>query len=400
MSSTSGRRALVIGASISGLAAAAQLRRAGWSVEIFERSEIELKGRGAGIMTHPELVEVLEESGADTSDLGIAIDGRATFDAAGAIIGTWPLPQIVTSWDRLQGLFRRLVPADAHHLGRALVGIEQDESGVTARFAEGSCARGDLLVAADGFRSAARAQYAPEVQPIYAGYVIWRGVCDEAALPPETHRALARWLAFFLSPGGEALGYLIPGLEDDLRPGRRRYNWVWYRAASEDWLNDALTDADGRYHAFSIPPPLVRDDLIAAMRQDGERILAPQFLAGLRCITRPFFTPIYDFASERLAFGRVALIGDAAFLARPHVGMGVTKGAADARALANALATEPDIPAGLRRYEAERKPIGERSVRRGRELGRFLGPTERGSAPGHDHMVLMRETAVTDFLHV
>lgn len=396
MTATSGRRALVIGASISGLAAAALLRRGGWEVDVFERSETELKGRGAGIMTHPELVEVLEASGADTTGLGIPIDGRATFDAAGGIIGTWKLPQVVTSWDRLQGLFRRLVPADNHHLGRTLVGIEQDAAGVTARFSDGFSARGDLLVAADGFRSAARAQYAPEVQPIYAGYVIWRGVCEESALPAEVHRALGRWLGFFLSPGGEALGYLIPGLDDDLRPGHRRYNWVWYRAASEDWLHDALTDADGQYYPFSIPPPLVRDDLIAAMRQDGERILAPQFFAALCRIARPFFTPIYDFASERLAFGRVALIGDAAFLARPHVGLGVTKGAADARALAQAVAAEPDVAAALRRYEAERMPVGERSVRRGRELGRFL---ETG-AHGHDHVALMRETATTEFLRV
>ena len=396
MTATNGRRALVIGASISGLAAAALLRRGGWEVQIFERSETELKGRGAGIMTHPELVEVLQASGADAGGLGIPIDGRATFDAAGAIVGTWRLPQVVTSWDRLQGLFRRLIPADAHHLGRTLVGIEQDEGGVTARFADGSSARGDLLVAADGFRSAARAQYAPEVQPIYAGYVIWRGVCEESALPAEAHAALERWLGFFLSPGGEALGYLIPGLDDDLRPGHRRYNWVWYRAAPADWLEDALTDTDGQYHPFSIPPPLVRDDLIAAMRQDGERILAPQFFAALRCIARPFFTPIYDFSSERLAFGRVALIGDAAFLARPHVGMGVTKGAADARALAEAVAAEPDVPAALRRYEAERMPVGELSVRRGRELGRFLEP----GAQGHDHMELMRETATTEFLRV
>jgi 2-polyprenyl-6-methoxyphenol hydroxylase-like FAD-dependent oxidoreductase len=400
MSSTGERRALVIGASISGLAAAALLRRAGWSVAVFERSETELKGRGAGIMTHPELAEILEESGADAGDLGVAIDGRVTFDAAGEVIGTWPLRQIVTSWDRLQGLFRRLIPGDAHHLGRSLVGIEQDERGVTARFADGSAAHGDLLVAADGFRSAARAQYAPAVQPLYAGYVIWRGICDEAALPADAHRALAAWLAFFLSPGGEALGYLIPGIEDDLRPGHRRYNWVWYRAAPEAWLNDALTDADGRYYPFSIPPPLVRDDLIAAMREDGERILAPQFRAALRRIVRPFFTPIYDFASQRLVFGRVALIGDAAFLARPHVGMGVTKGAADARALAQALAAEPDISAALRRYEAERRPVGELSVRRGRELGRFLGPGDAGTADVHDHMVLMRETAVTSFLHL
>lgn len=399
MTSTGPRRALVIGASTSGLTAAALLRRVGWEVEIFERSEVELRGRGAGIMTHPELVEILEESGAGHTGLGVTIDRRVTLDAAGDVIGVWPLRQVVTSWDRLHGLFRRLVPDGCHHLGRTLVRVEQDASGVSAHFADGTSARGDLLVAADGFRSAVRAQYAPDVQPIYAGYVIWRGVCEERALPAEAHCALFDSLAFFLAPGSEVLGYPIPGLEDDVRPGHLRYNWVWYHSADEAWLNDALTDATGQTHPFSIPPPLVRDDLIEAIRQEGELVLPPPFLAALRCIPRPFFTPIYDFGSAEIAFGRVALIGDAGFLARPHVGMGVTKGAADARALALAVAAEPDVPAALRRYAAERSTVGELTVRRGRELGRFLEASESGGET-HDHMSLMRETAVTDFIHV
>lgn len=399
MTSTGPRRALVVGASISGLAAAALLRRIGWDVQVFERSEVELRGRGAGIMTHPELAEILEESGADASEVGVAIERRITFDAAGGILGVWLLRQVASSWDRLHGLFRRRIPGGCHHLGRSLVGVEQDELGVTAYFADGSSARGEILVAADGFRSTVRGQYAPEVQPIYAGYVLWRGMCEERALPIEAHRVLFDALAFFLAPGSEVLGYPIPGPDDDLRPGHRRFNWGWYHHADEGWLADALTDATGQAHPISIPPPLVRPDLIAAIREEGDRILPPQFLAAVRAMPSLFFTPIYDFASTRMVFGRVALIGDAAFLARPHVGMGVTKGAADARALARALTEEPDLASALSRFEAERKPIGELTVRRGRELGRFLQASDVGANP-HDHMSLMRETATTDFLQV
>ncbi len=390
------RRALVVGASISGLAVAALLLRAGWQVEVFERSETELRGRGAGIVTHPELVQVMEESGAGTTGLGVMVEERIAFDRAGNVVDSWPRHGVVTSWDRLHGAFRRLVPDDRHHLGRTLVRVEQDAHCVTAHFADGSSARAELLVAADGFRSAVRAQYAPDVQPIYAGYAIWRGVCEEASLPTWVHRAIFDKFGFFLGEGSEALGYPIPGAGDDLTPGRRRYNWVWYRCANDAWLSDALIDASGRRHAFSIPPPLVRDDLIAAMSRDAERLLPAAFLEALRCIPRPFFTPIYDFGSARIAFGRVALLGDAAFLARPHVGMGVTKGAADARALAKAVTNEADIASALGRYEAERKPVGELVLRRGRELGRFITAREGDPPRARDHMALLRETAVAD----
>ena len=76
-------RALIIGASISGLAAAVLLRRAGWEVQVFERSETELRGRGAGIATHPELDNILKEAGADTTEVGVTINRRIAFSATG-----------------------------------------------------------------------------------------------------------------------------------------------------------------------------------------------------------------------------------------------------------------------------------------------------------------------------
>src|SRR5262249_15995213 len=98
------RRAVIIGGSMSGLFAAAFLRRIGWDVDVFERSPVELVGRGAGITTHPELMEALENSGAGTADLGIEVPKRFAIDRGGKIIGERPLRQILTSGDRLQPL--------------------------------------------------------------------------------------------------------------------------------------------------------------------------------------------------------------------------------------------------------------------------------------------------------
>jgi 2-polyprenyl-6-methoxyphenol hydroxylase-like FAD-dependent oxidoreductase len=130
-------------------------------------------------------------------------------------------------------------------------------------------------------------------------------------------------------------------------------------------------DEHGHQHEYSVPPPLIRKDLIAQMRADAEAIMPPQFLDCLDKM-RPFFTPIYDFSTPQLVFGRVALVGDAASSARPHMGFGMAKAGCDAQALAEALASHDDIDDGLAAYNRIRQPIGERIMLHGRKLGTRL----------------------------
>jgi 2-polyprenyl-6-methoxyphenol hydroxylase-like FAD-dependent oxidoreductase len=88
---------------------------------------------------------------------------------------------------------------------------------------------------------------------------------------------------------------------------------------------------------------------------------------------RLILQPIYDLESPRIAFGRTVLLGDAAFVARPHVGTGVTKAALDAQCLADAfLSTGNDVEAALMRYDAARREYGQWLVAHGRYLGRYL----------------------------
>src|SRR5512144_504191 len=94
------RRAVIIGGSMSGLFSAAFLRQIGWDVDVYERSPVELVGRGAGITGHPELLDALEASGAGTAELGIEVPKRVALDRAGRITEERPLRQILTSWDR------------------------------------------------------------------------------------------------------------------------------------------------------------------------------------------------------------------------------------------------------------------------------------------------------------
>ena len=359
---------------MSGLFTAAFLRRIGWDVDVYERSPVELVGRGAGITTHPELLDALEASGAGTRDLGVEVEKRITIDRDGRVIGERPLRQVLTSWDRLQRLLRGTIDPAHYHLGQSFERVEQDGQRVRVHFAEGRrVEEADLLVGGDGIRSGVRAQIAPQVQPIYSGYYIWRGAPNESDLSADTRASIFPYFVFYLPERQQVIGYPISGFNEDLRPGHRRYNFIWYRVGDAARLEDMCVDANGHQHEFSVPPPLIRKDLIAQMRAEAEEIMPPVFADCLRNIAQPFFTPIYDFSAPRIVRGRVALVGDAGASARPHMGFGVAKAGGDAWALAQALDSHDDIDRALAAYDAARQPIGERIMLHGRKLGTHLG---------------------------
>jgi 2-polyprenyl-6-methoxyphenol hydroxylase-like FAD-dependent oxidoreductase len=151
-------RALIIGGSLGGLLAANLLARDGWDVEVFEQADEALAGRGAGIISHPELFRVLQIIGVTLDDsYGVDIPLRATYDRSGAMLARLESQQIFTSWGRLYQLLKPAFPAGRYHLGHSFQSLEQDRQGVIARFAGGGTARGDLLIGADGIRSSVRA---------------------------------------------------------------------------------------------------------------------------------------------------------------------------------------------------------------------------------------------------
>jgi len=394
------RRAIIIGGSMSGLFAAAFLRRIGWDADVYERSRVELIGRGAGITAHPELLQALQSSGATTHNLGVRIDRRIALDRTGRVIAEKRLPQILTSWDRLQRLLRENIDPTHYHLGWNFKRVEQDGSGVRVHFSSGRVEHGDILVGADGFRSGVRAAIHPNVQPIYAGYYIWRGAPDEAKLSPRALADLFPYFSFFLPPQQQVICYPIAGFNDDLRPGHRRFNFIWYRVADADLLKEMCVDDRGHRHDYSVPPPLIRKDLIAALRDDGQDALPPVINDCLRVIERPFFTPIYDFIAPSIVWGRVALVGDAASNARPHMGFGVSKSGCDAQALADALRDYDSIDTALTAYNRLRQPIGETIVKHSRKLGTYMGVNLQTDEDRAMHALLQDPRALMDWIAV
>src|SRR5262245_59916581 len=121
-------------------------------------------------------------------------------------------------------------------------------------------------------------------------------------------------------------------------------------------MKEMCVDERGRQHEYSVPPPLIRKDLIAQMRQDAHDIMPPVLLDCVMKIPQPFITPIYDFTAPSIVFGRVSMIGDAATSARPHMGFGVAKAGGDAAALPRGLRGHHAIAPALQASTAQRAP--------------------------------------------
>ena len=397
-------RVIVAGGSIAGLFAGALLHRLGFAVDVFERSGEALASRGAGIMPHPELFDALAHAGATADEtICVPIVGRIALDRDGTILGKHAMPQLAMSWDQLYRLARAALPDACHQAGRAVAGFDQDEEGVTVRFADGARERADWLIGADGIRSTVRRLLLPELEPAYAGYVAWRGLIEERRMSAEARAILCDRLAFCIPQGEQMIGYPVPGADEAIEPGRRRYNVVWYRPADEAvGLPRLLTGRDGRSHDVSIPPGQVARKAVTELYHDANTLLAPYCAEVVRLSDDPFIQAIYDFESPRLVFGRVILIGDAAFLARPHAGMGATKAARDALSLARALAGA-DPTEALVDWERRRLHYGHAVVERARWLAGYLSapavaPTAWSARLKELAATLMAETTIWGWL--
>jgi 2-polyprenyl-6-methoxyphenol hydroxylase-like FAD-dependent oxidoreductase len=371
------RRALVIGGSLGGLFAANLLHDLGWQVDVFEKVADDLASRGAGIGTHAELVAVLAKLGIAMDErLGVKAGERICLDREGRELYRMYWGHTMSAWANVYRPLKDRFPAARYHFGKSFESLSQTSSAVIAHFSDGSTAAADLLVGADGLRSAVRAQLFPGLQPAYGGYVAWRAMVKDTALPATLRGWLADVYWFVLPPGEMMLCYAVPPKDASRGMGARDWNIVWYRPVTAQKLAELCTDSSGRCHGTGIPPPLIRADVVASLKADARALLAPP-LAELVERSPPFFQAIFDLESPRLAVGRVALLGDAAFVARPHVGMGVTKAALDALSLSQSIEKCDSLENALARYERLRGEFGRRCVARARRLGSYIEARSR-----------------------
>ncbi len=164
--------------------------------------------------------------------------------------------------------------------------------------------------------------------------------------------------------------YPIPGHDGSVAPGERLLNFVWYRNYLEDGdLGDLLTDIDGVRRDLSLPPGGVRGPHVDELRAEAAARLPAPVAAVVDAVEQPFLQVVYDVEVSRMAFGRVCLIGDAAWVARPHAAAGTAKAAADAWTLSESLEDHDDVPGALLAWEAGQLALGRQLLDRTRRIG-------------------------------
>ena len=365
-------KALIIGGSLGGLMAGIELHHAGCDVEIFERSHRVLDDRGAGIVMQTETLRMLtQRCGLAEDETGVWLHQRQYLGGDGEPESQQDMPQLMTSWGLLYRAFRAAFPEERYHAGSQLLDFTADVATVKTRFADGSQARGDLLIGADGSRSSIRQQLFPAIKPRYAGYVAWRGVVHESDAGERLLATFGDHFTFQQMRRSHILCYLIPGAKGETKPGERRLNWVWYWNCPEAELPRLMTGRDARLHEFSVPPGQPCSEVVAAQQIIAKQVLCPQFFELWQATQEPFLQPILDLAVPRMVSGRIALIGDAAFIPRPHTAASTSKAAANAIALGKDLSAHPDdLDGALAAWEPEQLALGRRLEAHGQLLGK------------------------------
>jgi len=365
---------VVVGGSLGGLNAALWLREAGCRVEVFERTPVLLEDRGVGIVLNPATIQYfVSHTTTNLKEISAATSWFRYMNPDGRIAHEEFTPYRLTGYSPLSAGLLRCFGEEHYHRGEECIGFDEDSGHLTLCFATGRVESCDLLVFADGINSTGRRLLLPEIQPRYAGYAAWRGMIAEHDLSSGTFSSLHEAITYAILPDSHALTYPIPDRVGRVGPRHRMTNWLWYRNISSGReLDDLVTGRDGIRFGTSVPPNSVQEHHVRRLREEAHA-LPPAFSEMIAKTAEPFIQVVFDVEVPRMAFGRVCLIGDAAFTARPHAAAGTAKAAEDGRQLGQAVAASAgDVEDALKQWEPGQLALGRQLVMRSRDAGERL----------------------------
>jgi salicylate hydroxylase len=334
---------LIAGAGLGGLSAAACLMKAGHRVEIYEQAPV-LGEIGAGIQISANAMHVLRDLGLESAiriagvqpaayvfrlfDSGEEIQ-RFSLSAEHEAMHGAPYTQLHRAdfHDILARKVQELDPVSIH-LSRKVAGYDEDEQGVALHFADGSSVRGDLLVAADGLKSAIRAQMLGAAVATYTGDAAWRVTVPVERLPKDT---LEKAMSVFVGPGRHAVCYYLRGgallnfvgcvETEDVSEESWTVKFPWGRLKDD-------------YRGWN---PAIQTIIDSADKESCYR---------WSLHNRP---PAKSWSS-----GRVTLLGDAAHPTLPYLAQGAAMAIEDGAVLTRALAMRETVGDALQLYQRNR----------------------------------------------
>ncbi|MFJ7147278.1 FAD-dependent oxidoreductase [Streptomyces sp. NPDC100445] len=340
-------KVLVVGAGIAGTATALGLHKAGHDVTVFEAHPDTAEDIGAFLTLASNGMRALAELDATdaVTAVGFPLTSLRLLDDRGAEVTRGPLGEADDPALRYRCLRRGELSAALQgeavrrgirlRHGARLVSLTDGPDAVTARFADGTTATGDLLVGADGLHSAVRRLLAPSVRPVYAGQRVYYGYGRTGAAP----ESAAAGAITMVRGGSTAFGYAVS-------PTGETY---WFARAAGDPLPAGAAAGPSAVLRAHLLPLLRADDTPAAgLVEAGDSIM----------VTDATELPLGTVWRGE----RVLLVGDAAHAASPATGQGASMALEDAVVLAKALRDLPGLPAALAGYERLRRPRVEHNI--------------------------------------
>ena len=363
----------VIGGSIGGLTVACLLRDKGLAnVRVFERSPSELEQRGAGIgFLEPASRYLKKLANINLDEISVTTPTIRYLNRRNEVIVEKQHLYRFSSWTTVYKLLLKRFDPKSYMLGHELTSWVNGAKEVKANFGNAESATFDFMICADGVGSETRKKLLPGTKKNYSGYVAWRGMVPESDLDQKLSDSFSSAITYYVFANSHILVYPIPSLDGSVEKGKRLINFVWYRNyAVGGELDDLLTGNDNKYRTLSVPPGLLKEHHILEAKAFAKARM-PEDIANLIGATeKPFIQVIYDVAVNKMVFQRICLLGDAAFVARPHAAAGSAKAAEDAWQLANCLEKKKDIDKSLRMWESTQLKLGKDLISRTREIGK------------------------------
>jgi len=342
-----------VGGSLSGLAAGIALARAGHDVHVLERATVQPGGAGLGV----DLALLREVTGKDARTLPVVRGNR--YSSSWYLVRQW-LFDIASQTPGLS--VSQGVEATAYALDGDAVVVQTSAGAQPA----------DLLVGADGYKSSVRAFVDPEHHDaMYAGYMLWRGMCREEQMPSTT-----RWPDGYVDVQTtrryRLVAYAVPGPDGSLEPGHRQISWAWYDPDRRAFLEERNCIVGDRVIG-TLSGDRFGQPLVAELVTEAERSWPSPWREAIVATLHggePFATPIAEYVPNRLTSQRALILGDAAHIASPMTGSGFRYALLDVLSIQQALGSGADVAGALRAFEDERLEEDRELVLAGEAWGR------------------------------